>query len=156
MLSRSCVDFSSKLVSTEAGRPNSGAGARPSEPQPKKAKGLASVFAKLPGSSTNPSTESSPSAEERFSAELERYVAQPPLPKDEDVLMWWRDHAAAFPTLCNFARKYLCCTATSTPSERVFSAGGQVITDTRVCLTGEHAEHQIFLAMNQKYIPKPC
>lgn len=51
-----------------------------------------------------------------------------------------------FQDLAVLARKYLCITATSVPSERVFSKGGKIVTDDRRCLTGEHVEELIFLS----------
>lgn len=58
--------------------------------------------------------------------------------------MWWKERNATFPLMANFAIKYLTVMPTSAPSERVFSAGGRVISDQRTCLTGEHADKLIF------------
>lgn len=50
----------------------------------------------------------------------------------------------AFSEVSMLAKKYLSLQATSVPSERVFSAGGERegggITDPGTCLTTEHAE----------------
>lgn len=117
--------------------------------------GLASVFAKLSGGFRgDQGTIDTP--EQKFKKELDRYEAQQHhISIDDDVLVWWKDHEISFPFLSKMARKYLAVLATSTPSERVFSTGGRVISDQRICLTGEHADQLIFLAMNTKIVPKP-
>ena len=57
--------------------------------------------------------------------ELENYLNLPKLPNSKvNVLLWWKDHQHMFPLLSEAARKYLCVTASSAPSERLFSASG--------------------------------
>lgn len=125
----------------------------PSPPLKKHKAGLASVFAKLSGGFRDQGTVDTP--DQKFKKELDRYEVLPHVSIDDDVLVWWNDHESSFPLLRKFARKYLAVLATSTPSERVFSTGGRVISDHRICLTGEHADQLIFLAMNKQIVPKP-
>uniref|UniRef100_A0A146KPU4 Zinc finger BED domain-containing protein 1 n=1 Tax=Lygus hesperus TaxID=30085 RepID=A0A146KPU4_LYGHE len=129
--------------------------ATPLPPAKKQKAGLASVFAKLSGQNVDQGGVEIETPERRFRNELARYNALPPVFIDDDILVWWRDHSLSFPCVSKLAKKYLCAVATSTPSERVFSAGGRVITDQRTCLTGEHADQLIFLSMNKKTVPRP-
>ena len=54
-----------------------------------------------------------------------------------DLLDYWRAHSTRFPNLSRMARDYLAIPGTSTPSERAFSAGRQLITDFRCRLNAE-------------------
>ena len=47
---------------------------------------------------------------------------------ESSPLAWWKVHEVNFPLISRLAKKYLCIPATSTASERVFSAGGNVVT----------------------------
>lgn len=58
--------------------------------------------------------------------ELARYVLQPQLAKDVDVVQWWVMHQAEYPILCKMAMDYLAIPATSVPSERANSAAKRV------------------------------
>ena len=51
-----------------------------------------------------------------------------------------------FDTVCS--RKYLCAPATSTQSDRVFSAMAWMLNKRRMCLTGKHINEQMFLKEN--------
>ena len=55
--------------------------------------------------------------------------------KNEDVLLWWKSNAKAYPNLSRMARDYLAIPATSTSSERLFSGGKHLISITRECLS---------------------
>ncbi len=64
-------------------------------------------------------------------AEVNSYLMTPAIDGEDDPLAWWRVHKISYPQLCTMARKYLCVPATSTPSERLFSTGGNIVTCTR-------------------------
>ena len=53
------------------------------------------------------------------------------------VLDYWKINSARFPNLSRMARDYLAVPGTSTPSERAFSGGRQLITDFRCRLKGD-------------------
>ena len=57
-----------------------------------------------------------------------------------DPLQWWGANAVGYPNLAKLARKYLCVTATSAPSERLFSRTGNVITKKRTKLDDDVLE----------------
>lgn len=94
------------------------------------------------------------SPEQRFKTELNRYIDIPSVSMDVNVRLWWKERVDNYPLLQSLARKYLSIPASSTTSERLFSVGGNVITDTRCCLSDEHAEQLIFLASNRRFLKK--
>ncbi|KAL3971429.1 mitogen-activated protein kinase binding protein 1 [Sarotherodon galilaeus] len=76
------------------------------------------------------------------------YFGEAPIPRDNDPLTLWKNNAARFPTLATLAKSYLAVPATSTPSERLFSVAGNIVTKKRASLTAEHAEMLTFLHSN--------
>lgn len=85
--------------------------------------------------------------------ELSRYRCEAKIRYDSDILEWWSQRRGVYPLLACIAKKYLCITATSVPSERVFSVGGAVLTRARKTMTDQHAEELIFLCKNRKQLP---
>uniref|UniRef100_G3NC27 HAT C-terminal dimerisation domain-containing protein n=1 Tax=Gasterosteus aculeatus TaxID=69293 RepID=G3NC27_GASAC len=65
--------------------------------------------------------------------EVLMYFVEQPLSKTESPLSWWR-----FPALASLAKSFLCIPATSTPSERLFSAAGNIASKKRASLSPEH------------------
>ena len=63
-------------------------------------------------------------------SELDRYLGSP-LFDGIDVLSWWKSNAEVYPCLAKMARDYLAIPGTSVPSERRFSASGDMITPKR-------------------------
>ncbi|XP_038130854.1 E3 SUMO-protein ligase ZBED1-like [Cyprinodon tularosa] len=118
----------------------------PKNAQPSVEKGkksLGSFFKTAVGSSV-----SCMQPEDVVEAELNSYLMTPTIDGEEDPLAWWKMHRINFPQLCNMARKYLCVPATSAPSERLFSAGGNIVTCTRSSLKPAKVDMLIFLAKN--------
>lgn len=85
--------------------------------------------------------------------ELARYRCEPRLAYASNVLQWWKKRQGVYPVLAQVARKYLCMSATSVATERVFSTSGRVLTKYRLCLSGEHSEQLVFLAKNRDKLP---
>ncbi|XP_067236702.1 E3 SUMO-protein ligase ZBED1-like [Chanodichthys erythropterus] len=119
-------------------------GMGPSDVIPKKAKkSLGSFFKTSPApSSMVPS--------HAVEAELNSYLVSPTIDSEMDPLTWWRLHQVNFPHLSKLARKYLCIPATSSPSERLFSTAGNVVTCQRTCLKPTKVNMLVFLAKNLK------
>uniref|UniRef100_A0A8C9YIK6 BED-type domain-containing protein n=1 Tax=Sander lucioperca TaxID=283035 RepID=A0A8C9YIK6_SANLU len=86
--------------------------------------------------------------EDAVEAELNSYLLTPVIDGEDDPLAWWKVHNIHFPRLCNIARKYLCVPATSAPSERLFSTGGNIVTCTRSSLKPAKVDMLVFLAKN--------
>lgn len=68
--------------------------------------------------------------------EVLRYFGEQPLPKSTNPLQWWKSNEARFPSLAHLAKSYLCVPATSTPSERLFSSAGNIVSKKRARTRG--------------------
>ncbi|KAK3924836.1 E3 SUMO-protein ligase ZBED1 [Frankliniella fusca] len=93
--------------------------------------------------------------EAKFKEELARYDNVPNINMELDIRIWWKERTDAYPYLQGIARKYLSICATSTSSERLFSSGGNVVTDSRCCLSDVNAGNLIFLSSNKKFLKRP-
>ncbi|XP_056445916.1 E3 SUMO-protein ligase ZBED1-like isoform X2 [Gadus chalcogrammus] len=112
---------------------------------PKKKKTLGSFFKTTEGTTPRPSPEQQQQA---IASELQSYLQSGNLDTEEDPLSWWREHQRLYPRLAKLAKKYLCIPATSSPSERVFSTGGNLVTCLRSSLMPEIVDRLVFLAKN--------
>lgn len=63
--------------------------------------------------------------------EIDRYIREPQLDRNEDPLKWWDERRILFPNLYEIVKRRLCIVATSVPCERLFSKTGQVLTERR-------------------------
>lgn len=82
--------------------------------------------------------------------EVAFYQAAAGIPVDGDPLEWWRKNECNYPHIARMARRYLAVPATSVPSERVFSAAGDIVSAKRSTLSPENADILIFLKKNLK------
>lgn len=80
--------------------------------------------------------------------ELDRYISEPLINRNEDPLIWWMTRKHVYPTLFNYAKKRLCIQATSVPCERIFSKAGQVLTQKRSTLKSSKVTQILFLNSN--------
>ena len=80
--------------------------------------------------------------------EILKYFGEQPPPKSTDPLQWWKANEARFPSLAVLAKTYLCVPATSTPSERLFSAAGNIVSKKRASPSPEHVDMLTFLHYN--------
>ncbi|XP_008290990.1 zinc finger BED domain-containing protein 1-like isoform X2 [Stegastes partitus] len=115
-----------------------------------KKKTLASFFQ---NSTCMPSTTSTPTTflvqcRDAVTTELTTYTYMPAVVPEEDPLKWWKHHKINFPLLSKLAQKYLCIQATSSASERAFSASGNVVSAHRSCLKPEKVDMLVFLSKN--------
>lgn len=95
-----------------------------------------------------PAPSSTLQLEDTIKAELDNYLITPTIDVEQDSLAWWRVHNVNFPQLSKLARKYLCTPGTSSPSERLFSASGNIITCERSCLKPSKVDMLVFPAKN--------
>jgi hypothetical protein len=79
---------------------------------------------------------------EGWTSELRRYLNDRPgdVTKDTNIVNWWQQHAALFPTLARIALDILPCQASSVPCERLFSASKQTADLRRSSLGAKHFE----------------
>ena len=71
---------------------------------------------------------------------------------DYDILAFWKQKEAALPNLAWLAKRILCIPASSTASERSFSAGGRVVSSSRTLLNSDKAETLIWIMQNFREI----
>ena len=115
-----------------------------SEPPVKKKKeGPVQLIGELFHQHSQPSHPLSPHSS-KVAKELELYKAERSLDLDSDPLVWWKARRLLYPLMCKLVRKYFAFVATSVPSERLFSASGNVIVSKRNRLTPENADKLIF------------
>jgi len=72
-----------------------------------------------------------------IAAETKRYFQEDVIAEKEDPLLYWKMKREIFPSLSAMAIDYLSIPATSTPSERAFSAGRLCIHYKRGSLSSE-------------------
>lgn len=115
----------------------------PTLPARKVRKSLASYFKKAPapGQGTAPSRM-------QIEMELNMYLQAPGPDSEADPLEWWKLHGMNFPQIAKLAKKYLSIPATSSSSERAFSASGNIVTCKRSCLKPSRVDQLTFLALN--------
>lgn len=75
---------------------------------------------------------------------------------DGDLLSFWKKRTTSFPLLSTLARAMLCVPATSTPSERVFSVAGLVLTAKRSRLMPQRVNKIIFIHDNYHVCKDGC
>ena len=73
----------------------------------------------------------------------------------ENPLTWWKSHEHVFPLLANLATSLLCIPSTSVPSERVFSAADDTVTQQRSLIKPEHVDMLVFLKKNLQKKTRP-
>uniref|UniRef100_A0A3B5A3U7 BED-type domain-containing protein n=1 Tax=Stegastes partitus TaxID=144197 RepID=A0A3B5A3U7_9TELE len=84
--------------------------------------------------------------------EVLMYFGERPLATMQNPLSWWKANAARYPTLSKLAKSFLCIPATSTPSERLFSAAGNDASMRRASLSSEHVDMLTFLHCNHRLL----
>lgn len=59
--------------------------------------------------------------------ELDKYMQEPLISRDEDPLKWWMVHELLYPRLFIIVKKRHCILTTSVPCETLFSKAGLII-----------------------------
>jgi len=80
--------------------------------------------------------------------EVDSYLAEDTMHFDEDPRMYWKKKSEKLPTLATLAKDYLGLTATSAPSERIFSLAGNFYTARRNLLRPETFPSLMFIKCN--------
>ncbi|XP_007888700.1 E3 SUMO-protein ligase ZBED1 [Callorhinchus milii] len=127
-------------------------GDSPGPSQPKKAKyggGLAKIFGKQSGDpAVDKMTTTSVSLQEQLDRELDFYFKEPKLSLESCPLQWWKATQSCLPLLAKLAKKYLCISATSVPSESAFSSTSYALTDYQNSVKPKHMDQLVFLSEN--------
>ncbi|XP_042343871.1 E3 SUMO-protein ligase ZBED1-like [Plectropomus leopardus] len=114
-----------------------------------------SLLEKILGSSDS-STSDEEDEEQQLSQTVQKevllYFGEHPLSKKGNPLSWWKANAPRYPTLSKLAQSFLCIPATSTPSERLFSAAGNIASKRRASLSSEHVDMLTFLHCNHRLL----
>ncbi len=84
--------------------------------------------------------------------ELESYFNESQIDWDANPFECWNLCKSKFPILSNLAKKYLCISATSTPSKRLFSNAGNTMTVKRTSLNQNLFERMVILKKNVNYL----
>lgn len=82
------------------------------------------------------------------SQQLDGYLAEVSIPRNESALEYWSNNHGRFPVLAQMARRYLSAPCTSTDSERLFSAASHIIDEKRNRLSCDKAEMLLFIKKN--------
>ena len=115
----------------------------PTPPMPKRAKKntLLNMYSEIIEDSGTSSSNSADEFEQFLSEPLVDYKAGSPF-------KWWHENKARFPILAQVARRFLSGTATSVPSERLFSQAGILYEEHRNRILPENAETLLFIKGN--------
>jgi hypothetical protein len=70
--------------------------------------------------------------------QLKDYFSEGQADADVDVFEWWKNKEKTYPDLARMAKDFLSIPATSVPSERAFSAAGEIADEKRNRLSPEH------------------
>ncbi|XP_057183139.1 E3 SUMO-protein ligase ZBED1-like [Triplophysa rosa] len=81
-------------------------------------------------------------------AELNSYLQAPYADSETNPIAWWKINSTTYPRLSLLAKRYLCIPATSSPSERAFSTGGNIVSCNRAALKPDAVDRLVFLAKN--------
>ena len=84
--------------------------------------------------------------------EMKAYEEVEDAEEGSDLLEWWKNHQAQFPLLSYMARVVFAVPASSSKSERVFSAAGLVVTPLRNRLDPEKVEDLLMIKLNNNLL----
>ena len=129
-------------VSTQPADSSNPSGVEP----PAKKRTVGTFFKEPDDDNLQQSSPSSVPSAELCKKELESYLSSPKLDFEEDPLAWWQSASLKYPLLSSVARKYLCVCATSSPSERVFSCSGNIVTSLRASMNPRKVDMLTFLS----------
>ena len=82
--------------------------------------------------------------------EVRRYFEEQNIERSKDPPEWWKNNSVRFLKLHRVAKKYLCIPGSSVPSERLFSAAGQLVSERRNRLKPKNIDTLLFLHHNLK------
>src|SRR5687768_14714511 len=84
----------------------------------------------------------------RATNEVTEYLREDKITINQNPFEWWASKKSKYPILARMARVYLAAPATSTPSERLFSDAGNLLSAKRTRMGPELFKHIMFLKRN--------
>ncbi|XP_025766901.1 zinc finger BED domain-containing protein 4-like isoform X2 [Oreochromis niloticus] len=82
------------------------------------------------------------------SVELETYLGEAAILREDKPLQYWMVNKVRFPNLAKVACRYLSAPCTRVDSERLFSSVSHTVNESRNRLTADHAEMILFITKN--------
>ncbi len=82
------------------------------------------------------------------SVQVEMYLGEALISREDKPLQYWVVNKVRFPTLAKLAGRYLSAPCTSVDSERLFSTVSHIVNESRNRLTADHAEMILFIKKN--------
>ena len=82
------------------------------------------------------------------SVQVETYLGEAVISREDKPLQYWVVNKVRFPTLAKLAGRYLSAPCTSVDSERLFSSVSNIVSESRNRLTADHAEMILFIKNN--------
>ena len=79
-------------------------------------------------------------------------IRSPLLTKQQDSLIWWKQHANEYPNIQKLAVKYLSLHLSSVNYERLFNVAGNIYSENRNRLSVDNAEKLLFIMKNMKIV----
>ena len=77
--------------------------------------------------------------------ELETFLGESTIPREDNPLQYWAVHKVRFPTLAKLSQKFLSAPCSSVDSERLFSSVSHIVDEKRNRLPGDTAEMLLFM-----------
>lgn len=88
--------------------------------------------------------------------DVERYAKLPCLATKQkehfNILQWWKARRLEYPLLSQFFRDFISVSASSAPSERVFSVLKKIVRPERSRMSSEHFKQMAFISCNKDKI----
>ncbi|KAK0142029.1 Zinc finger BED domain-containing protein 4 [Merluccius polli] len=81
-------------------------------------------------------------------AQLETYLGETTISREDKPLQYWAVNKVRFPTLAKMASRYLSAPCSSVDSERLFSSVSHIVNESRNRITADHAEMILFIKKN--------
>lgn len=85
---------------------------------------------------------------------LKQYVEEETFPFSSDPMLYWKEVSQALDPLKNLARRVFGCTATSAPSDRVFSIAGNYFTANRAQRGTDYFRSMLLIKCNDELFEK--
>ena len=98
---------------------------------------------------TTTSRENAPQ-KSKIECEFELFMSHPHVKNEKSInpLEWWGKKSEIFSILSGVAKKWFCIPTSSATSERVFSAGGNIVTYKRTRLQPENVDKLAYIQQN--------